>query len=174
MKAAQKVRGPGTPKLTFIYTSGTWVHGSDTTHTVSERAPVKNTVKLVQWRPAQENVVTSSTVVDGIVVRPSLLYGRSGSIIAFLFAEATQAASQHRDLVWVGEKASRWTTIHADDLADAYLRIAEAAPITKGLVFDIANDATESVDDVLANVARITGATGYEFRQPSNREFFGP
>ena len=108
----------------------------------------------------------SSTEVDGIVIRPSLVYGRSGSILSTLFG----AAQSEQELVWPGTKGGRWALVHIDDVADAFLRIAEAGPICKGLVFDVSNDASESVDDILEAVVRLSGATGYTYREPQNGE----
>ena len=58
--------------------------------------------------------------------------------------------------------------IHVDDLADAFLRIAESGPICKNLIFDVSNDASESVDDILEAVVRVSGASGYKYREPQN------
>lgn len=61
--------------------------------------------------------------------------------------------------------------IHVDDLADLFVKLGEAGQICKGLFFDAANDATESVDDILESLVRLSGASGFSYRAPTNREY---
>jgi nucleoside-diphosphate-sugar epimerase len=54
---------------------------------------------------------------------------------------------------------------------DCSVRACERAPAVGGLVFLATNDFTESVEDILSNLVRISGAQGpYELREPTNRE----
>ena len=167
-KAAGELRPQGSPKLTYIYTSGTWVHGENRNEIVTDTTPIKSSNKLVAWRPAREQQVINDVNLNGIVIRPALLYGRSGS----LFAPFFQSASEGN--VWYpGQPGGRFALIHTDDLANLYVRAVEKAAICGGLIFDAANDQTESVDDVLATLARVSGATKpYEYRDPTNGMFF--
>ncbi|KAI5119556.1 hypothetical protein M0805_005620 [Coniferiporia weirii] len=167
-EAAKKARGSSALKMAYIHCSGTWVHGEDRINTASERALPKNTTALVSWRPEQEQRVLASTIVHGIVVRPSMLYGRSGSITTMLFAAAAAAGAQGGVLEWGARAGGRWSLIHVDDLAGLFVRVAEAVPVCKGLVFDATNDYSESVDDILASVARISGASSWAYREPAN------
>jgi nucleoside-diphosphate-sugar epimerase len=49
------------------------------------------------------------------------------------------------------------------------VRACERAPAIGGLIFDAANDFTESVEDILSNLVRVSGAQGpYELREPTN------
>jgi len=143
---------------------GTWVHGEDRENHASERGLPKNTVPLVGWSPDVEQLVLKSTDVDGIVIRPALVYGRSGSITGMVFAKAHPG----QEVQWAGEPGGRTPTIHVDDLAKLYVLIGEAGPSIKGLIFDAANDHSESVDDILASIAKITGASGYKYTKISN------
>ena len=97
---------------------------------------------------------------------------RSASILAF--SSFFQCASKGN--VWYpGQSASggRFALIHADDLADLYVRTVEKAAICGGPIFDAANDQTESVDDVLATLVKVSGAQKpYEYRNPINGMFF--
>lgn len=76
--------------------------------------------------------------LNGIVVRPALLYGCGGSLLAPLFAAAAEAgkwssaasaAETDNDGIvrWTGRAGGRYTVIHMDDLADLYLRVGERA-----------------------------------------------
>ncbi|KAJ7445113.1 hypothetical protein FB451DRAFT_1104474 [Mycena latifolia] len=163
-KAAETLRPAGAPLLSYIYTSGTWSHGDNRTDIVTDTTPVARPVELVTWRPAMEQLVVRSTAVNGIVIRPALLYGRSGSILAPLF----KIASEGR-VVWPGTPGGRWAVIHADDLADMYVRLAEKAQIIGGKIFDAANPCTESVDELLQKLVAVSKAKGpYEYRKPAN------
>ena len=49
---------------------------------------------------------------------------------------------------------------------------AEKAAICGGLIFDVVNDYTESIDDVLCALVKVSGAKGpYEYRPHTNCEF---
>jgi nucleoside-diphosphate-sugar epimerase len=111
----------------------------------------------------QEQRVVRSEVLNGIVIRPALLYGRGGSILAGLFAGAAQGKIQ-----WYGTPGQRLALIHPDDLADLYVRVAEKAHLVGGKTFDAANDFTESIDDILQKLATVAGARGPpEFLDPT-------
>jgi nucleoside-diphosphate-sugar epimerase len=162
-EAAKTSRPAGSPKLTFIYTSGTWVHGENRQDIKTDTSPLTSPAPLVAWRVKQEQRVVRSEVLNGIVIRPAILYGRSGSVLAGLFAGAAQGKVQ-----WYGTPGQRLALIHADDLADLYVRAAEKAQLVGGKIFDAANDFTESIDDVLQKLAAVTGAQGSpEFLDPT-------
>ncbi|TDL17297.1 NAD(P)-binding protein [Rickenella mellea] len=164
IEAAKKARGSGIPKLTYILISGTWVYGEDRINMINERSPLTHPASLVSWRPATEQTVVNSKEVDGIVIRPSLLYGGSASLIEPVFKQAATGGK----IEWPGRLGGRWALIHNDDLSDLVLRVAEAAPICKGLIFDASNSQTELVEDILAKVVEVSGASGFTLREPAN------
>jgi len=163
--AAAELRPNGAPLLSYIHTSGTWVHGDSRTEIVTDTTPlVRPAVQIAAWRPAVEQLVARSTAVNGIVVRPSLLYGRSASILAPLFKTASEGR-----VVWPGTPGGRYAVIHADDLADFFVRVAEKSSLLGGKIFDASNSHSESVDDLLARLVQVSGAKGpYEYRKPEN------
>jgi len=166
--AAKELRVSSAPKLTYIYTSGTWVHGDDRKNIVTDTTPCTNPVKIVDWRVGQEQNVITDPNLNGIVIRPALLYGRSGSILAPLFKSAAEGK-----VAWYGAPGGRYTLIHADDLADLYVRASEKAAIVGGNIFDAANDVTESVDAFLEKLVEVSGTRGgYEYIQPTNCKCF--
>ncbi|KAF9488439.1 NAD(P)-binding protein [Pleurotus eryngii] len=163
-ESATKLRPPGAPKLTYIYTSGTWVQGDSRTEIVSDTTPLSIPVQLTAWRIPLEQAVITSTTLNGIVIRPALLYGRGGSLFETLFKSA-----QAGKVAWYGTPGGRFALVHADDLADLYVRAAEKAQIIGGQIFDAANDFTESADDFLEHLVRLTGTkTPYKYIEPSN------
>ena len=167
-KAAGELRPRGSPKLTYIYTSGTWVHGDDRNAIVTDTTPINSPSVLVAWRPVREQQVINDVNLNGIVIRPGLLYGRSGSLLAPFFQSACEGN------VWYpGQPGGRFAVIHTDDLANLYVKAVEKAAICGGLIFDAANDQTESIDDVLATLVKVSGAKKpYEYRNPTNGMFF--
>ncbi|KAL4243983.1 NAD(P)-binding domain superfamily protein [Abortiporus biennis] len=161
---SQQSRPSHSPKLSFIYTSGTWVYGDDRKEIVSDTTPIAKSADLVAWRPAHEQTVINSTVLNGIVIRPALVYGRSGSLTSLLFKQAKKGEK----IIWYGEPGGRFNVVHTDDLANLYVLAAEKAQLVKGQIFAGANDVTESVDDILRKLVDITGAAGFEFVEPTN------
>ncbi|THU95238.1 NAD(P)-binding protein [Dendrothele bispora CBS 962.96] len=175
-EAVKTLRPPGSPKLSWIYTSGTWVHGTNGGELISDTTPFNSSgsdsVELAKWRPECEQEVIKSEVLNGIVVRPSLLYGRSGSIISLMFDRLRKTGK----VTWPGKPKSggglqggRLSLIHQDDLGDFYVRAAEKAPLIGGLSFDVSNDITESLDCFLQRMVEIAGVQGpYEYTEPQN------
>lgn len=163
-EAAQQYRPPDAPKLAYIYTSGCWVHGDNPKAIISDTTPITQSVELVSWRPQLEQKVAKSTVLNGIVIRPALLYGRSASILGLLFKSA-----QEGRVKWFGTPGGRYALIHQDDLGELYHLVAEKSAILGGQLFDAANDFTESVDDILQKLVQVSGASGYDYIPPTNR-----
>lgn len=164
-KAAKQYRPPHAPNLAYIYTSGAWVHGDSRKEIVSDTTPITNvSVKITAWRPEFEQRVVTHSDVSGIVIRPSLLYGRSASLLAPLFKKAYEGT-----VAWYGTPGGRYGTIHCDDLAELYLLAAEKSAIVGGKIFDATNEFTEGVDDILQKLVEVSGAKGpYEYLPPSN------
>ena len=72
------------------------------------------------------------------------------------------------EVAGIGTPGRRHSIVHQYDLADAYVRAAERGSIVGGSIFDITNEFTERVDDVLATLCRVSGAKGYKYREPAN------
>ncbi|KAL6303959.1 NAD(P)-binding protein [Sparassis latifolia] len=161
--AARELRPAHAPKLGYIYTSGTWVHGDNRTDIITDTTPIVSSIELTSWRPAVEQVIATSSAVNGLVIRPSLLYGRSGSLLALMFKSAYEGKAK-----WFGTPGGRFSLIHQDDLATMFVLAAEKSSILGGTIFDAANDFSESVDEILQKLVQISGASGYEYLQPTN------
>ncbi|KDQ28503.1 hypothetical protein PLEOSDRAFT_1077306 [Pleurotus ostreatus PC15] len=162
-RSASTLRPPGAPKLTYIYTSGIWIHGDSRENVVSDTTPITKPIDLVTWRIPFEQAVIGDPNVNGVVIRPALVYGRTASILAGLFKSASEGK-----VAWYGTPGGRYCLVHADDLADLYVRAVEKAPVLGGQIFDAANDFTESVDDLMQRLNEISGGQSpYEYIQPS-------
>ncbi|KAK7442003.1 hypothetical protein VKT23_016281 [Stygiomarasmius scandens] len=162
-KAAKSLRPAGSPKLSFIFTSATGVHGESADgEIITDTTPCIKPTQISGWRKEHEEKVQAHPVLNGIVIRPSLLYGRSGSLFSVVFEEARKTGKVR----WPGKPGARLPVIHQDDLAELYLKAAERAQVIGGMAFDAANDVSESVDGFLHRLAQVIGADGFEYREP--------
>lgn len=126
---AESVRPAGIPKIAYIYTSGAWVHGDNRSTLRSDGSPLPNSAPIVAWRPAVEQEVIASKDVRGIVIRPSLCYGRAGSLTAFLFGQGKSG-----EITWFGKQGGSYTMIHVDDVAECYLLAVEKVKLSQFLI----------------------------------------
>jgi nucleoside-diphosphate-sugar epimerase len=103
----------------FIYTSGVWVMGNTKGRLAGEMFPLRPPA-LVAWRPAVEQRVmqASERKVCGVVIRPAMVYGRKGGMMA---------AWLTGQMPVVGDGSNHWSFVHVDDLADLYLLALERA-----------------------------------------------
>jgi len=162
-QAAKSLRPAGSPKLSFIFTSATGVHGESADgKIITDTTPCIKPTQISGWRKAHEEKVQTHPILNGIVIRPSLLYGRSGSLFSIVFEEARKTGKVR----WPGKPGARLPVIHQDDLAELYLKAADRAQVIGGMAFDAANDVSESVDGFLHRLAQVIGADGFEYREP--------
>jgi nucleoside-diphosphate-sugar epimerase len=138
---------------TLIYTSGVWVYGSTRGMLVDETAPL-NPPRMVARRPATEQLVLAAGDVRGLVIRPGCVYGYQGGLTGTWFSGAVL----EKNLSAVGDGGNRWTMVHADDLADAFLRAGQSG--LRGEVFNITDRSRWSVAEMTQAVARATGYAG--------------
>jgi len=144
--------GSGKP---FVYTSGVWVYGDTQGRTVGE-VSMLHTPPLVAWRPAVEELVLESKNqnVQGMVLRPGMVYGRQGGFVAAMFADARQNGA----VKVIGDGQNHWSSVHADDLADLYVRAINApAP---GELFVACAGLPQPVRKIALAVTRACGIEG--------------
>jgi nucleoside-diphosphate-sugar epimerase len=115
----------------FIYTSGCWVLGNTGYKIADEDTPLAPT-PLVAWRPANERLVLEAAGhgVQGIVLRPAMVYGRGGGLVTSF----VQSAREHGAARVIGDGQNRWTFVHVDDLAALYVLAASRAAGANGEV----------------------------------------
>lgn len=92
--------------------------------------------------------------VRGVLIRPAMLYGRGGGILA----EFVRSARERGLVRFVGTGENHWTFVfvHVDDLADLYVRALEKAPA--GDVFLAAEGPAYTVREVVETAGRAGGA----------------
>jgi len=142
----------GAKPKTVIFTSGAWVYGDTGDRVVDETTP-PNPAKLVAWRPAHEQMVLQAAGMRGLVIRPGDVYGGAGGLTGQWF----EGPSAGNPPLVVGDGRNRVPMVHIDDLADAYVRVAES-----GLAAEIFNVNDQSPFTVLEMATAAARAAGYQ------------
>jgi len=155
----------------FIDTSGVWFHGDTAGKVVDETSP-PNPAELVRWRPAAERRVLDAAKrgVRSVVIRPAIVYGRGGGILAG-FAESARKEGAAR---YIGTGKNRWPLVHVDDLADLYLLALDDAP--PGTLLLGVTGPSRPVGEIAAAASRGAGAGGRTVATPLEeaRKTMGP
>ena len=115
--------GSGRP---LVWTSGVWVLGPTGDQPGDETTPAAP-IAIVAARPGIEDRVLAAARqgVRAVVLRPGVVHGRGGGILAMLAGWARELGHGR----WVGgpETSPRWPLVHVDDLADLYVLAATRA-----------------------------------------------
>ncbi|KAI8317870.1 NAD(P)-binding protein [Martensiomyces pterosporus] len=151
IKTSAEKRAAGGGVLTFIFTSGVWVYG-DTGHEPVSQDAAHAPIKGFEWRPDTEvNAHKTAPNVRSIVIRPGILYSKSGSLTGLFFSGVASGKIRYP-----GDLKNRFPTIHMDDLADFYVKVAEKSPLLSGLNLVAANRSAESVAEIIEAVRGIS------------------
>ncbi|MGQ9917350.1 MAG: NAD-dependent epimerase/dehydratase family protein [Bryobacteraceae bacterium] len=146
------LEGSGKP---FLYTSGVWVYGDTGERMLGEVAPL-HPPALVAWRPAVEELVLEAHQrgVRSMVFRPGMVFGRKGGFLAGFFHDART----HGAVRVIGDGKNYWSCVHADDLADLYIR-AVLRP-AGGQLFVACGGMPQQVNRIAEAVAEACGVPG--------------
>ncbi|MBA3992467.1 MAG: NAD-dependent epimerase [Cyanobacteria bacterium DS2.3.42] len=160
----------GTDK-TFIYTSGVWVLGNTGSILADETTPA-NPIPFVTWRVELENKVLEAKNygVRSIVIRPTVVYGREGGLIASIYATAQKDGYAR----YIGEGQNHVSLIHIDDLSNLYYIAAEKAQA--GALLHASNDEPQTLKQIAELVAVAGGQPGQVKSWPIEeaRKIYGP
>lgn len=148
----------GLQPKTVIYTSGVWVHGNTGDDMVDETAPLAPP-RAVQVRPAIERLVLEHPHARGLVIRPGDVYGGRGGLTGMWFEGAEKG-----ELRIIGDGRNRWPLVHVEDLADAYVRLAESG--LRSEVFNVTDRSRASLNEIAEAVVRATGGKAKIARAP--------
>ena len=110
----------------LIYTSGCWVVGDTGGAVLDDDASTDRPAEIVAWRVDQERKVLRANSGDRVatVIRPGVVYGRTGGLTARMFQSATRdGAAEH-----IGDGSNHWSMIHVEDLARLYRAAMERGP----------------------------------------------
>ena len=197
LEAGKERLKEGGPKLGFVYTSGTWVHGSSLTERFSDLDPVgtehakATPPRLVAWRPQMErDVLAARDVLDTIIVRPALIYGRDHTIWTTFFNHILSAAKsggkteeeeeeeEEDSIVRIPlDPTSRPGLVHVDDVASGLRCAIERLPLIANTgvypVFDLTTS-QESMRDIFDGFGRAVGLKGrsVELVEPGADDLF--
>ena len=154
----------------FLYTSGVWVYGDTGGRTVDETSPLAP-LDLARWRVEHEQLVlaAASRELRTLVLRPGCVYGGSGGLTVPWFASAVAG-----EVEMVGDGTNCWSTVHVDDVAEAYVLAAERAPA--GAALNISDGTNPRVGEMVAAVAAAAGIPGRiaQLEPEDAVERFGP
>jgi nucleoside-diphosphate-sugar epimerase len=173
---------PRAPKLGFIYTSGTWVHGSshtpinDLAPVAAPQAPTQPT-QLVAWRADfEKNILDARKVLEVMVVRPALVYGRSNAIWTSLLSPIRTAMEHSLSTASISANPdSRPGLVHVDDVASGLHCAVDKLSLIAGSgvypVFDL-QTSQESMIDILRAAAAELGFKGKVMLDGAGEDLF--
>jgi len=140
-------------KPLYIWTSGILSH-KDCPHVVDETH--ENYQPLNADRVANENRVLLSSYVRGVVIRPGFVYGGNGGF----FTDMAFNIKENDELVLYGRLDKRWSWVHVEDLADAFVRIAQAGNLVNGELFAVTGPWAPTYEELRVTCAKVTGWKG--------------
>lgn len=124
---AVKHRGSCPVLPTYVYCSGHYVMAAGLEWTDERQPALAPCNKGSAWRRDIEDEVLTSSLVNGVVIRPVCLYGKGGSYFgAYHFRPALEALKKGKKRFQsiVGE-SSKIATVHCDDAAELFVAVAE-------------------------------------------------
>lgn len=110
--------GLGQAGKVFVSTSATPVYGDTGDTPRDEHEPIENPHPLRAWRMRHDLNIVGFSGIRGVIVRPGLIYGRAGGWLAGLILRAQESGVSR----YIGEGTNLTSTIHANALADLYLK----------------------------------------------------
>jgi nucleoside-diphosphate-sugar epimerase len=164
--------GIASPKLGFIYCSSIWVHG-DSDVRVNDLVPVgvmhapAQAPAVVDWRPRLEQEIISKetqNVLNTMVLRPALVYGRAGASWNAFFKPIHNAMKNGASTATVAaDPSARPALVHVDDVGKGFLAAVGKLSLLAGTgvypIFDLVTS-QENVKDILLAAARELGFKG--------------
>ncbi|WP_395450806.1 NAD-dependent epimerase/dehydratase family protein [Aminobacter sp. UC22_36] len=106
----------------FVYTGGCWLFG-DTGAQVATEESLFDPLPAFGWMIDNMQRVLESPEVEGVVIHPAMVYSDEGGV----FSSFMGALRGGRTVDVIGSPEIVWPLVHADDLADLYLRTMERA-----------------------------------------------
>jgi len=135
-----------------IYTSGVWIYGNTTEHTNEKSVPISP--DLVASRPAFQKVYLDA---GAVVVAPSNIYGYKTNNP--IINNAFKVTPGKEELPGYPDNEPVFASVHVDDLADAYLKVAQKGISLRGEYF-ILTVYAEVLRDLVKGVAKVSNHSG--------------
>ncbi|MFC8662383.1 NAD-dependent epimerase/dehydratase family protein [Streptomyces sp. NPDC057199] len=139
----------------LVFTTGISSYGRTGLALMDENTPGDPESPL-GFRFALEKELADSGLAH-TVVRPGFMYG--GPATTSMTGQWFAAAEEGKP-VFYGDTTKRWSWVHVDDLADAYVRILDNPAAVDGEVFVVADDQRVAALDMQRIAVRAAGYTG--------------
>ena len=159
---AKSSNDQGTRPL-VIFTSGckdygtTGLHGSEGLSPHTEESPLNPPQFAIDRAAHAIKIFNHTDLFDAVVVRPTIVYGRSSSFYGPIFDVAAKAAEKGT-LAISADPNSIMHGTHVDDCAEAYVAIAEAnRDLVKGQCYNISSHRYETLTEVARDLAVLYG-----------------
>jgi nucleoside-diphosphate-sugar epimerase len=112
---------PKRPRV--IYTGGCWLFGATGDNVATEETPLRP-LPAFAWMVPHLRQILAASDIDGIVIRPAMVYGPDGGVFLRFARDAVE-----RDAIRVVENGQvRWPLVHSEDLATLYALALRDAP----------------------------------------------
>ncbi|GAA2815734.1 nucleoside-diphosphate-sugar epimerase [Aminobacter aminovorans] len=141
----------------FVYTGGCWLFGA-TGEQVATEGSTFDPLPAFDWMIDNMRRVLEAPEVEGAVIHPAMVYSGEGGVFSS-FIDALRAG--HAVDV-IGSPEIVWPLVHADDLADLYLRTMEWA--RPGSVYNGSAISGIAVGAIVSGVADHLGVERPELR----------
>lgn len=115
--AVDAFAGTGKP---FLLISGAWIYGANTA--ITEQSPLDSPA-MVAWKAPIEERVLAAPEMRAVVVVSSVAYGDAGGAVPGVLLSSPR--DDAGNLVMLGSGRQHWSTVHAADLADFFIRALE-------------------------------------------------
>jgi nucleoside-diphosphate-sugar epimerase len=145
-------------KPLYIFTSGIMTYGKASMRPVDETTmPQPVSQSLLQRQQFEEKVLANKDV-HGCVIRPGWVYGGDGGPYLGMFFGLDPAAPS---LKIVGRRDRRWSWVHVDDLAEAYVSaVKKGAKVVGGELFNVAPFDNPTYEEIVLAAAASAGWKG--------------
>jgi len=134
----------------FVYTGGCWLFGATGERAATEDSPF-DPLPAFGWMIENMNRVLLAPEVESTVVHPAMVYSGEGGV----FSSYMDALRKDGTVDVIGSTDVVWPLVHAEDLADLYVRVMEKA--RPGSVYNGSAIEGMSVGDIASAVAQYLG-----------------
>jgi nucleoside-diphosphate-sugar epimerase len=149
----------------FIYTTGCSIYGKRPERIMDETTPA-NPEHVLAFRMDMEQKMFAAPIPHcrKVVLRPGFMYGTDGrsSVSSQWFEMGEQGKAVYR-----GDREKGWSWVHINDLAEAYVRVAESGAAIDGEIFCIADEQRPTCLEVMKACLKAANYDGtIEFAPP--------
>lgn len=169
LEALSKIAATGYRKPLLVYTTGCSVYGK-VDRLIMDETTLGNPNSPLAFRMEQEKFVLSMESIKKVIVRPGFMYGKDArSSMSGAWFKIGIDANRYGKATYHGDPQKRWSWVHIEDLAQAYVKIAESSAYIDGEIFCLADEQRIKVLDVMTACVRAAGFDGDIELAPTNQ-----